>query len=40
MLLARVVGIVGPFPANVLNEARLLDNYFTEDKLIYQEVHF
>jgi hypothetical protein len=40
MLLARVVGIVGPFPDYVMKTARLADNFFTPDKLIYQEVNF
>ena len=37
-LLARVVGIMGPFPDDMLKTGRLVDNFFTKEKLLYQEV--
>ncbi|CAG9314423.1 unnamed protein product [Blepharisma stoltei] len=35
-LLARVVGIVGPFPDYMFKHGRHVGNYFTREKLIYQ----
>jgi len=37
-LLARVIGIVGAFPEKMLKEGRLVSNFFTKEKLLYQEV--
>ena len=37
-LLARVIGIIGPFPEKMLKEGRLVSNFFTKEKLLYQEV--
>jgi len=37
-LLARVIGIVGPFPEKMLKEGRLVNNFFTKERLLYQEV--
>jgi hypothetical protein len=37
-LLSRVIGICGPFPDEMLKTGRLVSNFFTEDKLLYQEV--
>ncbi len=36
-LLARVIGIIGPFPEKMLKEGRLVSNFFTKEKLLYQE---
>ena len=36
-LLARVIGIMGPFPEDMLKTGRLVDNFFTKEKLLYQE---
>jgi serine/threonine protein kinase len=36
-LLARVIGIIGPFPENMLKEGRLVGNFFTKEKLLYQD---
>ena len=36
-LLARVVGIIGPFPEYMMKEGRLVSNFFTREGLIYQE---
>lgn len=38
-LLARVVGIIGPIPERMFNESRLKNNYFTSEKLIYQDAN-
>jgi len=32
------MGIIGPFPDSVFNTGRLVSNFFTEDKLLYQEI--
>ena len=37
-LLAKVMGIIGPFPDSVFKTGRLVSNFFTEDKLLYQEI--
>ena len=38
-LLARVLGIIGPFPEWMMKEGRLVKNFFTKDeKLLYQDV--
>jgi len=34
-LLARVIGIIGAFPENMLKEGRLVNNFFTKEKLLY-----
>lgn len=36
-MLARVVGIIGPFPEYMMKEGRLVSNFFTREGLIYQE---
>jgi hypothetical protein len=37
-LLAKVMGILGPFPDQIFRTGRLISNFFTKDKLLYQEV--
>ncbi|EAS00422.2 Serine/Threonine kinase domain protein (macronuclear) [Tetrahymena thermophila SB210] len=37
-LLARVIGIIGPFPEWMMKEGRLVQNFFTREKLLYMEV--
>ena len=37
-LLARVVGIVGPFPEYMFKQGRHVSNFFTKEKLLYQVV--
>lgn len=37
-LLARVIGILGPIPEDMFKSGRLVHNYFTREKLLYQEV--
>ena len=37
-LLARVIGIIGPFPEWMMKEGRLVGKFFTEEKLLYQDV--
>ena len=37
-LLARVIGIVGPFPEWMLEEGKLVSKFFTKDRLLYQDV--
>jgi len=34
-LLARVIGIIGPFPEHMIKEGRLVHNFFTKEKLLY-----
>ncbi len=36
-LLARVLGIIGPIPEQMMMEGQLVPNYFTREGLIYQE---
>jgi serine/threonine protein kinase len=36
-LLAKVMGILGPFPEFIFRTGRLVSNFFTKDKLLYQE---
>ena len=36
-LLARVIGIVGPFPESLVKKCKLASNYFTKEGLIYQQ---
>ncbi|CAD8064500.1 unnamed protein product [Paramecium sonneborni] len=36
-LLARVIGIIGPFPENMLKDGRLVNQFFTKEKLLYQD---
>jgi len=36
-LLARVVGIIGPIPENMMKKGKLVGNFFTREGLIYQE---
>ncbi|CAK68833.1 unnamed protein product (macronuclear) [Paramecium tetraurelia] len=35
-LLARVIGIIGPFPEYMMKEGRLVNQFFTKEKLLYQ----
>jgi dual specificity tyrosine-phosphorylation-regulated kinase 2/3/4 len=35
-LLARVISICGPFPEEVFQTGRLVNKFFTKDKLLYQ----
>lgn len=37
-MLARVIGIIGPFPEWMMKEGRLVNNFFTREKLLYMEV--
>merc|ERR1719375_1495506 len=37
-LLARIAGIVGPFPASMLAVGRFVPQYFTQDGQLYQEI--
>lgn len=40
-LLARVIGIVGPFPEYMMNDGKLVGKFFTkQEKLLYQDVSF
>ena len=32
------MGIIGPFPDTVFESGRLVSNFFTADKLLYQEI--
>lgn len=36
-LLARVIGIIGPFPEWMMKEGRLVSKFFTKEKLLYQD---
>jgi serine/threonine protein kinase len=36
-LLSRVIGIVGPMPEYIFEKGRLIHNFFTREKLLYQE---
>lgn len=38
-LLARVIGILGPFPEWMMQEGKLVHKFFTEDKILYQDVY-
>lgn len=38
-LLARVIGIIGPFPERLFKEGKLVNNFFTKEKLLYQDVN-
>lgn len=38
-LLARVIGIIGPFPEWMFQEGRLVNNFFTSKRLLYQDVN-
>ncbi|KRX06302.1 Protein kinase-like domain [Pseudocohnilembus persalinus] len=38
-LLSKVLGIIGSFPEWMMNEGRLVNNFFTQEKLLYQEVY-
>lgn len=38
-LLSRVIGIVGPFPEWMLEEGKLVNKFFTKEKLLYQDVN-
>lgn len=38
-LLARVIGIVGPFPEWMLEEGKLVHKFFTKERLLYQDVY-
>jgi len=33
------VGIIGPFPEHMMKSGRLSSNFFTKEKLLYQEVN-
>ncbi|KAL4470446.1 hypothetical protein ABPG74_012057 [Tetrahymena malaccensis] len=37
-LLARVIGIIGPIPEWMFQEGRLVNNFFTNKRLLYQDV--
>lgn len=37
-LLARVIGIVGQFPEWMIKEGKLVNKFFTKEKLLYQDV--
>jgi hypothetical protein len=37
-MIARIIGIIGPFPEWMMKEGRLVHNLFTREKLIYMEV--
>ena len=37
-LLARVLGIIGPFPEWMITEGRLINKFFTKERLLYQAV--
>lgn len=37
-LLARVLGIIGPFPEKMLKNGKLSNTYFTKEKLLFQDV--
>merc|ERR1711972_242580 len=37
-LLARIVGIIGPFPAHMMTRGRYVPQYFTQDGQLYQEI--
>jgi serine/threonine protein kinase len=37
-LLARVIGICGPFPDEMFATGRLVDKFFTKDRLLYQSI--
>jgi len=37
-LLARVIGIVGPFPDWMMKDGRLVNKFFTPEKLLFQDV--
>lgn len=36
-LLSRVIGIIGPFPEWMMKEGRLVNKFFTKEKLLYQD---
>lgn len=36
-LLARVIGIIGPFPEKMFREGRITQNFFTQEKVLWQE---
>lgn len=38
-LLARVIGILGPFPEWMIQEGKLVNKFFTEDRILYQDVY-
>lgn len=38
-LLARVIGIIGPIPEKMFREGKLVNNFFTREKLLYQDVN-
>jgi len=33
-----VLGIIGPFPEWMIKEGRLVKNFFTKERLLYQDV--
>lgn len=37
-LLARVIGILGPFPEWMMEEGKLVSKFFTKERLLYQDV--
>lgn len=39
-LLARVIGIIGAFPEWMLEEGKLVNKFFTKEKLLYQDVRY
>lgn len=38
MIFNRVIGICGPLPEWMFKEGRLINQFFTKEKLLYQEV--
>lgn len=36
-LLARVIGIIGQFPEHMMKEGRLINQFFTKERLLYQD---
>ncbi len=34
----QVIGIIGPFPERLFKEARLVQNFFTRERLLFQDV--
>eukprot|EP01017_Pseudomicrothorax_dubius_P048514 TRINITY_DN883_c0_g1_i2.p1 TRINITY_DN883_c0_g1~~TRINITY_DN883_c0_g1_i2.p1 ORF type:complete len:747 (-),score=216.15 TRINITY_DN883_c0_g1_i2:405-2645(-) len=37
-LLARVIGIIGPFPQRMMRDGKLVSNFFTKERLLFQDV--
>ena len=38
-LLARVLGIIGPFPEKIIKNGKLSSTFFTKEKLLFQDVY-